>query len=118
MDQTLECCWGRRFANEVIGVDSCVSKQINVSSSGLRWAVFALVVNVPWTPYALALPFLSGSLMTPQVSAELGRPHKTVAHVTGQSSSGSAHLVRPGDPLVGHGAYAVMALGACVNAGR
>ena len=114
VDETLERRWGPQIRKRGHWRDSLASsKQINVSSSGLRWLVFALVVNVPWTPYALALPFLSVLLTTPKVSAQLGRPHKTVAHVTGQvviwlrrTLSGRAiHLV-------GDGAYAVIALGA------
>ena len=74
--------------------------------------MFALVVNVPWTPYALALPFLSVLLTTPKVSAQLGRPHKTVAHVSGQVVCWLRRTL-PGRAihLVGDGAYAVIALG-------
>jgi hypothetical protein len=85
VDETLERRWGPHIRKRGHWRDSLASsKHLNVSSSGLRWLVFALVVNVPWTPYALALPFLSVLLTTPQVSAQLGRQHKTVAHVTGQ----------------------------------
>ena len=85
---------------------------MSVSSSGLRRLVFALVVNVPWTPYALALPFLSMLFTTPKVSAQLGRPHKTVAHVTGQVVIWLRRtLLRRATHLVGDGAYAVIALG-------
>lgn len=113
VDETLERRWGPRIRKRGHWRDSLASsRQVNVSSSGLRWLVFALVVNVPWTPYALALPFLSVLLTTPKVSAQLGRRHKTVAQVTGQvvmwlrrTLSGRAiHLV-------GDGAYAVIALG-------
>ena len=74
--------------------------------------MFALVVHVPWTPYALALPFLSVLLTTPKVSAQLGRQHKTVAHVTGQVVLWLRRTL-PGRAihLVGDGAYAVIALG-------
>lgn len=113
VDETLERRWGPRIRKRGHWRDSLASsKQVNVSSSGLRWLVFALVVNVPWTPYALALPFLSVLLTTPKVSAQLGRSHKTVARVTGQvviwlrrTLSGRAIQ------LVGDGAYAVIALG-------
>jgi hypothetical protein len=113
VDETLERRWGPQIHKRGHWRDSLASsRQVNVSSSGLRWLVFALVVNVPWTPYALALPFLSVLLTTPKVSAQLGRSHKTVAQVTGQ---GVAWLRRtlPGRAIhvIGDGAYAVIALG-------
>ena len=114
VDETLERRWGPRIRKRGHWRDSLASsKQVNVSSSGLRWLVFALVVNVPWTPYALALPFLSVLLTTPKVSAQLGRSHKTVAHVTGQVVIWLRRTL-PGRAiqLVGDGAYAVIALGA------
>ena len=114
VDETLERRWGPRIRKRGHWRDSLASsKQVNVSSSGLRWLVFALVVNVPWTPYALALPFLSVLLTTPKVSAQLGRPHKTVAHVTGQVVIWLRRTL-PGRAmqLVGDGAYAVITLGA------
>ena len=85
VDETLERRWGPRIRKRGHWRDSLASsKQLNVSSSGLRWLVFALVVNVPWTPYALGLPFRSVLLTTPKVDPQLGRQHKTVAYVTGQ----------------------------------
>ncbi len=114
VDETSERRWGPRLRKRGHWRDSLASsKQVNVSSSGLRWLVFALVVNVPWTPFALALPFLSVLLTTPKVSAQLGRPHKTVAHVTGQVVIWLRRTL-PGRAiqLVGDGAYAVIALGA------
>ena len=113
VDETLERRWGPRIRKRGHWRDSLASsKHLNVSSSGLRWLVCALVVHVPWTPYALALPFLSVLLTTPKVSAQLGRPHKTVAHVTGQVLLWLRRTL-PGRAihLVGDGAYAVIALG-------
>ena len=114
VDETLERRWGPQIRKRGHWRDSLASsRQVHVSSSGLRWLVFALVVNVPWTPYALALPFLSVLLTTPKVSAQLGRAHKTVAHVTGQVVLWLRRTL-PGRVihLVGDGAYAVIALGA------
>jgi hypothetical protein len=111
VDETLERRWGPQIRQRGPWRDSLASgKQLNISSSGLRWLVFALVVNMPWTAYALALPLLSVLLTTPQVSAQLGRPHKTVAHVTGQVVLWLRRTV-PGRAihLVGDGAYAVIA---------
>ena len=113
VDETLERRWGPQIRKRGHWRDSLASgEHLNVSSSGLRWLVFALVVNVPWTPYALALPFLSVLLTTPKVSAQLGRPHKTVAHVSGQVVCWLRRTL-PGRAihLVGDGAYAVIALG-------
>ena len=52
------------------------------------------------------------SLTTPRVSAQLGRPHKTVAHVTGQVVIWLRRTL-PGRAiqLVSDGAYAVITLG-------
>lgn len=113
VDETLERRWGPQIRKCGHWRDSCSSsKRLHVSTRGLRWLVFAVVVNVPWSEYALALPFLSVLLTTPRVSAKLDKRHKTVAQVTGQ---GVIWLRRTlaGYPihLVGDGAYAVIELG-------
>ncbi len=113
VDETLERRWGPQIRKRGHWRDSLASsRQVNVSSSGLRWLVLAVVLNVPWTPYALALPFLSVLLTTPKVSERLGKRHKTVAQVTGQTVAWLRRSL-PGRPihLVGDGAYAVIALG-------
>lgn len=113
VDETLERRWGPQIRKGGHWRDSrSSSKRLNVSTRGLRWLVFAVVVNVPWTEYAIALPFLSILLTTPKVSAELGKRHKTVAQVTGQVVMWLRRTL-PGYPihLVGDGAYAVIELG-------
>lgn len=113
VDETLERRWGPQIHKRGHWRDSLASSQkTNVSTSGLRWLVLAVVVNVPWTPYALALPFLSVLLTTPKVSAKLGKRHKTVAQVTGQVVVWLRRTL-PGRALhlVGDGAYAVIELG-------
>jgi hypothetical protein len=113
VDETLERRWGPQIHKRGHWRDSLASsKKTNVTTSGLRWLVFAVVVNVPWTPYALALPFLSVLLTTPKVSAKLGKRHKTVAQVTGQVVVWLRRTL-PGRAihLVGDGAYAVIELG-------
>jgi hypothetical protein len=113
VDETLERRWGPQIRKRGHWRDSLASsRQVNVSSSGLRWLVLAVVLNVPWTHYALALPFLSVLLTTPKVSERLGKRHKTVAQVTGQTVAWLRRSL-PGRPihLVGDGAYAVIALG-------
>jgi hypothetical protein len=113
VDETLERRWGPLIRKRGHWRDSLASsRQMNVTTSGLRWLVLAVVVNVPWTPYAVALPFLSVLLTTPKVSEKSGKRHKTVAQVTGQIV-GWVRRTLPGHPihLVGDGAYAVIALG-------
>ncbi len=113
VDETLERRWGPKIQQRGHWRDSLASSaQRSVSTSGLRWLVLAVVINVPWTPYALALPFLSVLLTTPKVSAKLGKRHKTVAQVTGQIVCWLRRTL-PGYPieLVGDGSYAVIALG-------
>lgn len=118
VDETLERRWGPRIRKRGHWHDSrSSSKRFHVSNSGLRWLVFAVVVEVPWTPYALALPFLSVLLTTPKVSEELGKPHQTVAQVT-QRVVAWLRRVLAGYPihLVGDGAYAVIELGLACQA--
>ncbi len=113
VDETLERRWGPQIRKCGHWRDSrSSSKRLQVSSRGLRWLVFAVVIHVPWTAYALALPFLSVLLTTPKVSAELGNPHRTVAQVTGRIVPWLRRTLA-GYPihLVGDGAYAVLELG-------
>jgi hypothetical protein len=113
VDETLERRWGPKIQQRGHWRDSLASSaHRSVSTSGLRWLVLAVVINVPWTPYALALPFLSVLLTTPKVSAKLGKRHKTVAQWTGQIVCWLRRTLA-GRPLelVGDGSYAVVALG-------
>ena len=99
VDETLERRWGPIIQQRGHGRDSLASSgQRSVSTRGLRWLVLAVVISVPWTPYALALPFLSVLLTTPKVSAKLGKRHKTVAQWTGQIV-GWLRRTLPGRPL-------------------
>ena len=113
VDETLERRWGPQIHKRGHWRDSLASsRQVSVSTSGLRWLVMALVVCVPWTPYALALPFVSVLLTTPKVSEQLGQRHKTVAQVTGQLVTWLRRcLPVRAIHLVGDGAYAVIELG-------
>jgi DDE superfamily endonuclease len=113
VDETLERRWGRQIRKRGHWRDSLASsRKMNVTTSGLRWLVLAVVVNLPWTPYAIALPFLSLLLTTPKVSEKLGKRHRTVAQVTGICVAWLRRSL-PGRAiqLVGDGAYAVIALG-------
>jgi ribosomal protein L28 len=113
VDKTLERRWGPQIRHCGHWRDSrASSKQVNVSTRGLRWLVCAVVVNVPWTAYTVALPFLSVLLLTPKTSQQLGKAHKTAAQVTGQLVMWLRRTL-PGRTihLVGDGAYAVIELG-------
>ncbi|MEO5951683.1 MAG: transposase [Chloroflexia bacterium] len=115
IDETLERRWGRKIAKRGHYRDNLQSsKEQSVSTSGLRWVVMMLVVQVPWTRRAWALPFLSVLATTPKVSKQLGKPHKTVGDIAQQM----VILVRRWLPdmsisLVGDTAYSIVELGLC-----
>ena len=88
------------------------SRERSVSSPGLRWIVMAVVVTLPWTKQRWALPFLCVLATTPEVSARLGKRHKTIGMWAHQMIS----LVRRWLPdrsikLMGDTAYSVLELG-------
>src|SRR5438552_323942 len=115
IDETLERRWGRKIAKRGHYRDNLQSsKEQSVSTSGLRWVVMMLVVQVPWTHREWALPFFSVLATTPKVSEELGKPHKTIAQIASQM----VITVRRWLPdiavsLVGDSAYSVVELGLC-----
>jgi hypothetical protein len=119
-DETLERRWGRKISKRGHWRDSLASsKGLNVSTSGLRWLVLAVVIKLPWSRHYWALPCLSVLLTTPKVSQQLGKRHKTVAQVTGQIVQW-ARRVLPGRrlKLIGDGAYSVIELGlTCLTSG-
>jgi len=79
IDETLERRWGRKITKRGHWRDSQLSsRQRNVTNSGLRWVVMAVVVTLPWTRHCWALPFLSILATTPNVRRRLNRRHKTV----------------------------------------
>ena len=120
VDETLERRWGRQITKRGHWRDSLASsKGLNVSTSGLRWLVLAVVVKLPWSRHYWALPCLSVLLTTPKVSRTLGQPHKTVAQVAGQMVQW-VRRVLPGRriKLIGDGAYSVIELGlTCLASG-
>ncbi len=113
IDETLERRWGRKIAKRCHWRDSRVSsRKRNVTTSGLRWVVMAVIVSLPWTQQRWALPFFSVLATTPKVSRELHRRHKTVPRLAQQM----VKLVRrwlPALPikLIGDTAYSVIDLG-------
>ena len=100
VDETLERRWGPQIRHCGPWRDSrASSKAVNVSTRGLRWLVCALVVNVPWTAYTVALPFLSVLLLTPKTSQQLGKVHMMAARVTGHNWSGGSGAPCLGGPF-------------------
>ncbi len=118
IDGTLERRWGSKISKRGHYRDSALSsRERSVSSPGLRWIVMAVVVTVPWTKQRWALPFLCVLATTPEVSARLGKRHKTIAMWAHQMIS----LVRRWLPdrsikLLGDTAYSVLELGLHANA--
>lgn len=113
IDETLERRWGRKITKRGHWRDSKLSsKQRNITTSGLRWIVMALVVTLPWTRHRWALPFLSVLATTPKVSQQLDKRHKTVPRLAQQM----VKLVRRWLPMaaikvIGDNAYSVIDLG-------
>lgn len=115
IDETLERRWGRKIAKRGHYRDNLQSsKEQSVSTSGLRWVVMMLVVQVPWTRREWALPFFSVLATTPKVSEQLGKPHKTVAQIAAQMVIAVRRWL-PDTPmkLLGDSAYSVVELGLC-----
>jgi len=113
VDETLERRWGPKIHKRGHWRDSLASgRNMNVSASGIRWLVFAIVVSPPWTPYDWSLPFLSIPLTTPKVSKKLGIRHRTVTQRTAQVICWLRRTL-PGQEihLIGDGAYSVVRLG-------
>jgi DDE superfamily endonuclease len=115
IDETLERRWGRRVRIRGHYRDPLASsKQRSVAASGIRWIVLALLVTPPWSPKPWALPVLSLPGPTPEVSARLGRRHKTIADWARQMILCLRRWL-PGVDLtvVGDRAYSVIELGLC-----
>ncbi len=112
-DETLERRWGSKISKRGHYRDSALSShERSVSSPGLRWIVMAVVVTLPWTKQRWALPFLCVLATTPEVSATLGKRHKTVGMWAHQMVS----LVRRwrtlrSIKLMGDTAYSILELG-------
>jgi hypothetical protein len=120
VDETLERRWGRKIRQRCHWRDSRLSsRERNVTTSGLRWVVMAVVVTLPWTEQRWALPFLSVVATTPKVSLQLQRRHKTVPRLAQQM----VKLLRRWLPtvpikLVGDNAYSVIDLGTVCRTAR
>jgi len=120
IDETLERRWGPKIRLRGHYRDPLASgKGRSVAASGIRWIVLALVVTPPWTSQPWALPILSLPGPTPQVSARLGRRHKTIAEWARQMIACLRRwLPRAELTVVGDSAYSVIDLGtACRRRG-
>jgi hypothetical protein len=118
IDETLERRWGPQISKRGHYRDSALSSRTHsVSSSGLRWIVMAVVVNLPWTKERWALPFLVVLTTTPSVSQALGIRHKTIGERVQQMIS-LLHRWLPGRSIrvLGDTAYSSLELG--VHAGH
>ncbi len=115
IDETLERRWGRNISKRGHYRDNLQSSRAqSVSTSGLRWVVMMLVVQVPWTRRAWALPFFSVLATTPKVSEQLGQTHKTVVQIAAQMVVAVRRWLSDIPiQLVGDSAYSVVELGVC-----
>jgi hypothetical protein len=78
IDGTLERRRGRRIAYKGRFHDAARSQKGHVvTSEGIHWLCMMLVVPLPWSRRAWALPFLSVPTLTPATSAKLGKQHRT-----------------------------------------
>lgn len=112
IDETLERRQGRRIKYKGRFYDAVRSTAHHVAISlGIRWCCVALLVTVPWSSRAWALPFLLVPVLSPKTSAKLHKAHRT-------SVQWAIYLIeklRRWQPtreivLVGDGAYASVAL--------
>jgi hypothetical protein len=86
VDEHLERRWGPKITKRAHYRDPLLSsKACSVSTSGLRWVVFALVVHPPWTARYWALPFLSILCTPADVTAQFGCRHKTTCDLAAQA---------------------------------
>jgi hypothetical protein len=115
IDETLERRRGHKISKRGHYRDNLQSsKEQSVSTSGLRWVVMMLIVQVPWSSREWALPFFSVLATTPKVSEQLGKSHKTIAQIAAQMVLAVRRWL-PAIPmkLVGDSAYSVLELGLC-----
>lgn len=112
IDETLERRRGVKIVYKGWFRDAVLSSANHVTKSlGIRWCCVCLLVPVPWSQRAWALPFVLMPVLAPKTSAQLGKGHRT-------SVARAAYLVakvRRWQPqreivLVGDGAYAAIEL--------
>lgn len=112
-DETLERRRGKHIAAKSVFRDAVrSSKKHTVYSFGLRWVSLMLLVPVPWSRRAWALPFLTVLAASAKTNAANGKRHKTSIDWIGQM----IRLVRRWQParaivLVVDGGLAAVKLG-------
>lgn len=113
VDEHLERRWGPQITKRAHYRDPLLSgKGLSVSTSGLRWVVFALVVQPPWTKRCWSLPFLSILCTPAELTDKIGCRHKTTGDLVAQA----VLLLRMWLPdvtieLVADGGYSIIELG-------
>ena len=84
-DETLERRWGPKIKEKGIFRDAVrSSKKYTVYSSGLRWVSMMMLVSVPWSQRAWALPFLTVLAPGKKTNQANGKRHKTSIDWIGQ----------------------------------
>lgn len=113
IDGTLERRQGRHIAYKGRFHDAARSQKGHVvTSEGVHWLCGMLVVRLPWSQRAWALPFLSVPTLTPATSAKLGKRPRTTVDRAGLL----VRLVRRWQPhrqvvVIGDSAFAAVSLG-------
>jgi hypothetical protein len=113
VDEHLERRWGPQISKRAHYRDPLLSgKGLSVSNSGLRWVVFALVVQPPWTKRSWALPFLSILCTPAEITDKIGCRHKTTSDLVAQVVL-LLRLWLPAVPIevVADGGYSIIELG-------
>ena len=114
VDETIERRWGPKIVQRGIYRDPVRSSKSHlVKASGLRWVCLMLIVEIPWTQRAWALPFLTVLAPSERYDQQRGRNHRTVL----DKAVAMVRLVRWWLPdrdlvIVGDGAYAATAFAA------
>lgn len=84
-DETLERRWGRKIKARGIFRDAVrSSRNHTVYCSGLRWISMMVIVSLPWSSRAWALPFLTVLAPSKKTHERHGRRHKTSLDWLGQ----------------------------------
>jgi DDE superfamily endonuclease len=108
VDETIERRWGPKIVQRGIYRDPVRSSKSHVvKASGLRWVCLMLIVAIPWTQRAWALPFLTVLAPSEHYDQQRGRKHRKVL----DKAAAMVRLVRWWLPdrdlvIVGDGAYA------------
>src|SRR5258708_2239885 len=114
VDETIERRWGPKIVQRGIYRDPVRSSKSHVvKASGLRWVCFMLIVDIPWTQRAWALPFLTVLAPSERYDQQRGRQHRTIL----DKAAAMTRLVRWWLPehelvIVGDGTYAAAAFAA------